>query len=69
VNTVKFQIGQEESIVVQKKWIKFDLKHKGEHLASYECSEEESYRLVQTALNMKKDEGNSSECLKLNDIL
>lgn len=55
--------------MVQKKWIKFDLKHKGEHLASYECSEEESYRLVQTALNMKKDEGNSSECLKLNDIL
>jgi len=49
----KFVFGADESILVLKNWLKFDLRCGSQLLATYECTEDDTYLILQAAIKSK----------------
>jgi len=48
--TVKVLLNAQEHLIMQKKWLVFDLHLDSEWLATYECSQEETFALISAAV-------------------
>lgn len=61
--SAKFQLKFPQSVIVQKQWISFSLESNSRVVCSFECSEEESYALIQNTMS-RLDKSDGAICVR-----